>query len=240
MSYLSGSSLTSPPTKIHLNSTTKVSLHDRFTKLAKTKSQEPVAVNQSLAIKSPKLVLQASARNRNLALHMSSRPAVQAALKIKNKSIKQRLGQIQPRLNSNSSRNKFEVNSIQSHANLINKQNMISRKIDPLRLRVGVTPLAIKNNLNRRLGGGVRVGGAIGNSHRHHRTIRQPDSRKSMTNSVNISKIKFIFMSLNYYFFYKNIILIPFIFNKDSGRVFKSPKKYAYQNRYFYYFRFNY
>jgi len=82
---------TNVPSRINLGANTKVSLHDRFTKLSKAKlaasSHEP---------RSSQGVHVASSKNRALALQMAERPTVQAALKLKaaNKklSLNQRLG----------------------------------------------------------------------------------------------------------------------------------------------------
>ena len=87
------SSITSPPAKILLTNSTKMSLNDRFTKLAKLKVPNTslgtgtnIQANVSSLAKP-----RASARNKRLALQMANRPSVQAALKIKKRSIKQRL-----------------------------------------------------------------------------------------------------------------------------------------------------
>jgi len=77
--------MSGPPSKIVLNQTSKVSLHDRFTKLAKTKPMP----------ESKPAVHVASAKNRSLALKMAARPSVQAALNPrapKKASLNQRLG----------------------------------------------------------------------------------------------------------------------------------------------------
>lgn len=80
------SSITNPPAKIALTSSTKVSLNDRFTKLANNKPQ----IDKQAVRKLPLGI--ASNKNRNLAKQMATRPNVRAALKLKQKSIKQRLG----------------------------------------------------------------------------------------------------------------------------------------------------
>ncbi len=109
------SSITSPPAKIHLASTTKISLNDRFAKLAKFKVQKETSsgsmgngshssssaasqhqeqtVRPVSRVRNP----EASSRNKNLALSMANRPSVRAALHLKNKSIQQqqRVGQLQ-------------------------------------------------------------------------------------------------------------------------------------------------
>lgn len=82
--------MSSIPAKIVISSSTKVSLNDRFTKLsqAKVTTNAPVKSNSDLA----RISNQATIQNRKLALQMANRPSVQAALKLKNKSIKQRIG----------------------------------------------------------------------------------------------------------------------------------------------------
>lgn len=72
------------PSKIVLNTTSKVSLHDRFSSMNKAKASN-VQQNQGLA----------SARSRKLALQMAERPSVKAALGnkgVKKPSLNQRLG----------------------------------------------------------------------------------------------------------------------------------------------------
>lgn len=96
----SGKSLTSPPAKILLTTSTKISLHDRFTKLAKARPEVSASVAAAAAAAAKKsdsaasglTASQASARNRRLALQMANRPTVKAALALKKKSIRQRLG----------------------------------------------------------------------------------------------------------------------------------------------------
>ncbi|NXI41594.1 CHTOP protein, partial [Galbula dea] len=81
--------------KVVLKSTTKMSLNERFTNMLKNK--QPMPVNIRATMQQQQL---ASARNRRLAQQMENRPSVQAALKLKQKSLKQRLGKsnIQARL----------------------------------------------------------------------------------------------------------------------------------------------
>ncbi|XP_028358899.2 LOW QUALITY PROTEIN: chromatin target of PRMT1 protein [Phyllostomus discolor] len=82
--------------KVVLKSTTKMSLNERFTNMLKNKQPMPVNIRASMQQQQQL----ASARNRRLAQQMENRPSVQAALKIKQKSLKQRLGKsnIQARL----------------------------------------------------------------------------------------------------------------------------------------------
>ncbi|XP_064645259.1 chromatin target of PRMT1 protein-like isoform X3 [Lineus longissimus] len=78
------------PTKIVLKSTTKISLNDRFSSIAKSPPvQQPQTVRAKMAA-----AQSASAKNRRLAQQMANRPSVQQALsaKLKKKSIQQRLG----------------------------------------------------------------------------------------------------------------------------------------------------
>ncbi|XP_072346792.1 chromatin target of PRMT1a isoform X1 [Scyliorhinus torazame] len=81
--------------KVVLKSTTKMSLNERFTNMLKNK--QPPTVSIRATMQQQQL---ASARNRRLAQQMENRPSVQAALKLKQKSLKQRLGKsnIQARL----------------------------------------------------------------------------------------------------------------------------------------------
>nr|XP_044994119.1 chromatin target of PRMT1 protein isoform X5 [Jaculus jaculus] len=82
--------------KVVLKSTTKMSLNERFTNMLKSKQPMPVNIRASMQQQQQL----ASARNRRLAQQMENRPSVQAALKLKQKSLKQRLGKsnIQARL----------------------------------------------------------------------------------------------------------------------------------------------
>uniref|UniRef100_S4RYS3 Chromatin target of PRMT1a n=1 Tax=Petromyzon marinus TaxID=7757 RepID=S4RYS3_PETMA len=84
--------------KVVLKSTTKVSLHERFTNMMRNK--QPAQVNVQATLQQQHA---ASAKNRRLAQQMENRPSVQAALKIKQQrslNLKQRLGpsNIQARL----------------------------------------------------------------------------------------------------------------------------------------------
>ncbi|XP_012663266.1 chromatin target of PRMT1 protein [Otolemur garnettii] len=74
--------------KVVLKSTTKMSLNERFTNMLKNKQPMPVNIRASMQQQQQL----ASARNRRLAQQMENRPSVQAALKLKQKSLKQRLG----------------------------------------------------------------------------------------------------------------------------------------------------
>ncbi|XP_057592897.1 chromatin target of PRMT1 protein-like [Hippopotamus amphibius kiboko] len=82
--------------KVVLKSTTKMSLNESFTNMLKNKQPMPVNIRASMQQQQQL----ASARNRRLAQQMENRPSVQAALKLKQKSLKQRLGKsnIQARL----------------------------------------------------------------------------------------------------------------------------------------------
>ncbi|KAK2119316.1 hypothetical protein P7K49_000702 [Saguinus oedipus] len=74
--------------KVVLKSTTKMSLNERFTNMLKNKQPTPVNIRASMQQQQQL----ASARNRRLAQQVENRPSVQAALKLKQKSLKQRLG----------------------------------------------------------------------------------------------------------------------------------------------------
>uniref|UniRef100_UPI00358E9017 chromatin target of PRMT1 protein isoform X2 n=1 Tax=Myxine glutinosa TaxID=7769 RepID=UPI00358E9017 len=89
---------TQPTTKVVLKSTTKHSLHERFTNMMRNKQPQQANIQASLLQQQQ---LQASARNRRLAQQMESRPSVQAALRLKQRfNLQQRLGapNIQARL----------------------------------------------------------------------------------------------------------------------------------------------
>jgi hypothetical protein len=157
------SALTSPPAKILLSSSTKVSLHDRFTKLAKSTSQ----TDKGGVIKAG--IRPASAKNRKLAIQMASRPSVQAALRIKNKSIRQQIGQAkmnQPRL-----RNRFKINNNTNNQGVglfkrVNKPRPFQNKaagFDPSRLSIGGAPFMKPRNLANRLGAVGAAGGNMNN-----------------------------------------------------------------------------
>lgn len=81
--------------KILLKNSTQMSLHERFTYLrhqpSRQEGQTVQTVRANLALQQ-----QASARNRRLAAQMERRPAVMAALKIKQKTLRQRLGAARP------------------------------------------------------------------------------------------------------------------------------------------------
>ncbi|XP_038671235.1 chromatin target of PRMT1 protein-like [Scyliorhinus canicula] len=76
----------STPTVV-LKSTTKMSLNERFTNMLKNKKPPTVSIRATMQQQQL-----ASARNRRLAQQMENRPSVQAALKLKQKSLKQHLG----------------------------------------------------------------------------------------------------------------------------------------------------
>jgi hypothetical protein len=172
------SALTSPPAKILLSSSTKVSLHDRFTKLAKSTTQnETKRIGDKVGINKAG-IRPASAKNRKLAIQMANRPSVQAALRIKNRSIRQQIGQArmnQPRLG-----NRFKINNINSNNNLggglfkrINKPRPVqvaaTSGIDPSRLSIHGAPFMKQRNLANRLGT-VRANG--GNMNMNNRIRR--------------------------------------------------------------------
>ncbi|XP_063232055.1 chromatin target of PRMT1 protein-like [Bacillus rossius redtenbacheri] len=75
--------------KLVLKSTTKMSLNDRFTQLRNHHAEFTVhKIRENNALRQ-----QASIKNQRLAQQMERRPAVIAALRLKKKSVRQRLGQ---------------------------------------------------------------------------------------------------------------------------------------------------
>jgi len=78
--------MSAPVARITLASSTKISLHERFTKLAKL---APVLNDKIPRVNNTPL--KSTERNRRLALQMANRPSVQAALRFKNKNLNQRL-----------------------------------------------------------------------------------------------------------------------------------------------------
>jgi len=80
------------PQKIVLKSTTKISLNERFSNLPKVKMVQPSQQQVRPTIAMQQQQQQSTAKNRRLALQMANRPSVAAALKLKKKSLKQRLG----------------------------------------------------------------------------------------------------------------------------------------------------
>ncbi|KAK8741048.1 hypothetical protein OTU49_002467 [Cherax quadricarinatus] len=80
--------------KIILKSTTRMSLNDRFTVL---RQEKPTGQGQAaLGLEDRRQQTQASRRNQRLAAQMERRPAVVAALKLKKKSVEQRLNGPRP------------------------------------------------------------------------------------------------------------------------------------------------
>ncbi|XP_067138478.1 chromatin target of PRMT1 protein [Centruroides vittatus] len=77
-----------PITKILLKNTTKMSLNERFTTYRQQGQSTVNSIRQKIQQQR-----QASLKNRRLAQQMANRPSVIAALKIKRKSLRQRLGQ---------------------------------------------------------------------------------------------------------------------------------------------------
>lgn len=151
----SASSITSPPAKILLSTSTKISLHDRFTKFAKirptparpvSEPQKPTSRNNERRSPPPR----ATTRNRRLALQMANRPSVQAALKIKNKSIRQRLGQ-----SNNNNNNTSKPNSNSKSGNNSSNTSLTKRlNFSNVSGRDGIDP--------SRLSGGNRSRSALG------------------------------------------------------------------------------
>lgn len=79
--------------RICLPSTSKISLHERFTKLSAESAASNVEKIKRVGLAAS---LKSSEKNRKLALQMASRPSVQAALRIKKKTIRQRVGAVNP------------------------------------------------------------------------------------------------------------------------------------------------
>ena len=80
------------PAKIVLKSTTKMSLSDRFSAIQAAVRQPAQGASVPNIRAKMAAQQQASAANKRLAMQMANRPSVQAALKIKKKTLKQRLG----------------------------------------------------------------------------------------------------------------------------------------------------
>lgn len=72
--------------KLVVSASTKISLHDRFTELAMLKPISSSSLKKGLALTLTRQ--KASAKNRRLAIQMANRPSVQAALKLKKRSIR--------------------------------------------------------------------------------------------------------------------------------------------------------
>ncbi|RNA38006.1 Chromatin target of PRMT1 [Brachionus plicatilis] len=149
------SAIKNPPAKIALSSSTKLSLNDRFTKLASNKPQ----LDKQPARKLPNAVGFASAKSRSLVKQMAARPNVRAALKLKQKSIKQRLG-IRPKQNlAGPRRNKIDPSRLSGLKG--RKSNLAQRLGDQKFKRVnkslntsgfgkrGVKRLGVQNNTMR-------------------------------------------------------------------------------------------
>lgn len=116
--------------RISLASSSKMSLHDRFTKLAKIKTDS--SPKQTATRKTNQVKQIASAKNRRLALQMANRPSVQTALKLKNRSIKQR------------------INFTKNNAQRSDRRKRVG--IDPARLSLNGAPVQrAKLNLAQRL-----------------------------------------------------------------------------------------
>lgn len=81
--------MATPTTKIVLKETTKMTLHERFS-IYRQNSQAGMNTNNTR--QNILMNQQASAKNQRLAVQMANRPSVVAALKLKKKSLKQRLG----------------------------------------------------------------------------------------------------------------------------------------------------
>jgi hypothetical protein len=71
----------SVPSKLILNSSSKISLNDRFSKIDKQRQYAAAAASST---SNETAISEASEKNRKLALQIANRPSVQAALKLKN------------------------------------------------------------------------------------------------------------------------------------------------------------
>lgn len=77
------------PTKILVRDTTKMTLHERFSLY---RQNNMLSANAATARQTMAIQRQASMKNQRLAVQMANRPSVMAALKLKKRSLKQRLG----------------------------------------------------------------------------------------------------------------------------------------------------
>lgn len=160
--------LTNPPAKILLNQKTSMSLNDRFSQIAKihrpastttttTASTGAIGTINNNSFKSRLnnnlFQKRASMKNRRLALQMANRPSVQAALKIKKKSIKQRLGFANNNNNMNNNNKSFLTPGAVNNGRGRGGKNI-------LRQRVGRGGAIIRRtNIQSRLSGFNRVAG---------------------------------------------------------------------------------
>lgn len=165
------SSLTNPPAKIALASSTKISLNDRFTKLATNKPQ----IDKQTIRKPANQVGMATARNRNLAKQMAARPNVRAALKLKQKSIKQRLG-IKPSIRGQAPGGKrFGIDPSRLSGLKNRKQNLSQR--------LGRTDQKLK-----------RVNKSLNTSGNNRRGVKRlgvvPSQNNRMRNRIRVKKFK--------------------------------------------------
>jgi len=158
------------PQKIVLKSTTKITLNERFSNLPKVKTVQPSQqqVRPSLAQQ------QSSAKNRRLALQMANRPSVAAALKLKKKSLKQRLGSnVKSRL------------SINNQKNQINRRGGLTPKRGVRKTNANQSPRGAKF-ANRGQRGGFNSVKSFNNRGRSFRNRR--GSQKVMTPNRNQGK----------------------------------------------------
>ena len=157
--------------KITLHSTSKIPLSERFKMVQQTalikKNMEPVArrpkVNPGPQRSSVKPSFQGSRKNRLLAASMAQKPSVLAALKIKKKSIKQRLGAKQSRIGSTALVNRSFSGSRKSNKRSLSDRLQIAPKPGTNVRRpklnrnnfIGTTQVSPKNvrRVNRRQGG---------------------------------------------------------------------------------------
>lgn len=184
--------------RITLTSSTKTSLHERFTKLAAVTrtTSKPASVNA-----------------RKTAQQVVMRPNVQAALKIKNKSFKQRLGN----LNQNKQVN---VGTRLQRDNSFNNNKMNFRQ--NLKSRLGVAPNGggngggIGSRLNNRLRFNqrpVRVQQQTATFKRSQATKLSVNSRIRFNQNKNLTKINRVNRVNNSKIGFKNKLKSPKIKN---------------------------
>lgn len=168
------SAIKNPPAKIALSSSTKISLNDRFTKLASNKPQ----MDKQVVRKMPNLVGMASVKSRNLVKQMAARPNVRAALKLKQKSIKQRLG-VKPRQNvPGFRRNKIDPSRL---SGLKNKKSNLAQRLGDQRFKRVNKSLNTSGNGKR----GVKRLGVQNNRMRNRIKTKQFKNNRGNQNKPN-------------------------------------------------------
>lgn len=112
-----------PISKIVLKNTTKISLNERFTAYRQQAQAQSVLSNVRQKMQMER---QASVENRRLAQQMANRPSVIAALRLKKRSLQQRLGQKPNSLAPTSQK-----------SNVKSRLNMNARRNSPVQGRLG-------------------------------------------------------------------------------------------------------